>query len=643
MDYRLELSVLSEDQSSSLLGLTLYNLSGSTLSNWSLQFIFERFIQPASFTNGHIKQVGSFCEIVTDSCTIANNECYYCQFNIDSLPLRFYSHGIKEALIVDLKDKLKLPVVVEPIALASTHSCQSQLTPPKKTDRGLIPKPNKIIYLDGNIALPNSEHMTVKTSLAEKAAAWLKQELNVTFGHQKRINNKNDITFAYNPSIRKSHYHLLVNSNGIVLEASTPCGFVHACATLIQLIKKVDDNLVVPWVKIFNQPRFTYRGVMLDCARHFHSIETIKRLINHLAYYKFNQFHWHLTDDEGWRLEIKAFPQLTKIGSKRGQGSELEPQLGHLTSTYSGYYTQQQVREVITYAEARGISVIPEIDIPGHCRAAIKSLPHLLIDPSDSSQYRSIQNYTDNVLSPNLSGTYQFIDRVLEEVAILFPSPWIHVGSDEVPEGVWEKNYNCQALMTHSGYENISELQGHILHYAEKKLTSLGKRMLGWEEIKQGNKVSKDTIIFSWQNEKAALDCAKQGIDVVLQPAQATYLDMVQDFSPHEPGTNWAGVLTLDKAYQYEPVAEIPEDSPIYKHILGIQCALWCENISDQTKIDYMLFPRLTAIAETCWTFKQQRNWPNYQARLKQHFWLMDKQHINYRYPWKQASLAFYD
>lgn len=374
---------------------------------------------------------------------------------------------------------------------------------------------------------------------------------------------------------------------------------------------------------------------MLDCARHFHPIERVKRLINHLAHYKFNTFHWHLTDDEGWRLEIKAYPQLTEIGAYRGTGTPIVPQYSHLNSVYGGYYSQQQVKEVIAYAAERGITVIPEIDIPGHCRAAIKSLPHLLQDNEDRSQFRSIQHYTDNVLNPALPGTYEFLDTVLEEVAELFPSQWIHIGADEVPDGVWLESPACQKLMADHDYQSAKELQGHLLRYAEKKLRTLGKRMVGWEEAQHGNKVSKDTVIYSWLSEEAALNCAKQGFDVILQPGQSTYLDMTQDYSPEEPGVDWAAVIPLENAYRYEPLAEIPDSDPVRKRILGIQCALWCEIINTQQRMDYMVFPRLTAMAEACWTNKPQRNWEDYLSRLKGHLPLLERQGVQYRQPWK--------
>ena len=637
MSYQVQLAVISEEPEQSLVSLTLHNVSEFTLSRWCLQFIFERNINLDSITHGKIKQVGSFCTITPDTDNLAINNQYYCEFIVNSPPIRFYAHGIKEAVVVDLDTNQKLPVAIEPMMLAKVHEMDACLTPPEASCTGLIPHPNKIEYREGEITLTDKVNISIQTSMAEKAATWLEQEINTMFGIQIG-KSKSDILFALNSSLEEGYYNLEVEAECIKLEANSINGFTHASATLLQLIKNLDGKFVVPKVKIADHPRFTYRGLMLDCARHFHSVSTIKRLINQLAYYKFNHFHWHLTDDEGWRVEIDAFPQLTQIGAKRGSQYDLEPQLSHLTSNHEGYYSKEQIREIIAYAADRSIIVIPEIDIPGHCRAAIKSLPHLLADGEDSSCYLSVQNYHDNTLSPALDGTYLFIDKVLEEIADLFPSPWIHMGGDEVPSGVWKNSQACQTLMKVNHYQSTDELQGHILRYAENKLKSLGKRMLGWEEVKNGNKVSPNTVIVAWTNENAAINSAEQGFNVILQPAQYTYFDLVQDYTPNEPGSDWAGVLTLEKAYRYQPLEKISAQSNIHQKISGLQCALWCENTIEQAKIDYMLFPRLTAFAEVCWTDNSGRDWQDYLSRLKQHQQLMDKQNIQYRYPWKTKT-----
>lgn len=637
MSYRVELAVLAEKKHFCRFGLTLHNLSDQNLTDWHLQFIIDRFIQPDSFTHGAIKQTGSFCCLTPDRAVLPANQHYYCEFSINTAPLRFYTDGLKDALIIADGGATQHTVTLTPIMLASPYREKSELPSVEPAALAVIPKPNRIERLDGKFHLTTSSQITLQASLAEHAATWLQQELERLYQFRAQTVGQSDIIYRKNPTLDEGEYQISITGSGVRLEAGSRSGFVHASATLLQLIDHDEDlcTLTLPYVKICDKPRFKYRGMMLDCARHFHSVDMVKRLINQLAHYKFNTFHWHLTDDEGWRLEIKAFPQLTECGAYRGANHPLEPQFSSLANTYGGYYTQQEVIEVIGYAKQRGINIIPEIDIPGHCRAALKSLPDLLVDRQDSSQYRSIQHYSDNVLSPALPGTYQFLDKVLEEVAELFPSPWVHIGADEVPDGVWLESPACQQLMQQYGYHCAKDLQGHLLRYAEKKLRSLGKRMVGWEEAQHGNKVSKDTVIYSWLSEEAALNCAKQGFDVVLQPGQSTYLDMAQDYRPEEPGVDWAAVIPLENAYRYEPLAHIPDNDPIRKRILGIQCALWSEIVTHQSRLDYMIFPRLTALAEACWTEKSQRNWLDYLARLKGHLPLLDKQKIEYRPPWK--------
>ncbi|OIQ25241.1 family 20 glycosylhydrolase [uncultured Vibrio sp.] len=637
MSYRVDLAVLSEQSPACRFALTLHNLSDQDIHNWSFNFIMDRYIQPDSISHGQLTQTGSYCVLNPNAQVLKANGHFYCEFSINTAPLRFYTDGFKDAALINFDTDEHHDVTITPIALASPHRERAEIPHAEAADICVIPKPNSMETSPGYFTLSNKSQITLQANRAEDAATWLQQELVTLFDFQTQAIGRSDIRYRTNPTCDKNEYQLTVDQSGVTLEANSSAGFVHATASFIQLIKKSDDKnaLIIPFVQISDAPRYDYRGMMLDCSRHFHPVERVKRLINQLAHYKFNTFHWHLTDDEGWRIEIKAFPELTQIGAHRSTQSELEPQFSHIDQTYSGFYSQDEIKEIITFAQQRGITIIPEIDVPGHCRAAIKALPELLVDPDDQSQYRSVQNYNDNVLSPALPGTYTFLEKVLEEVASLFPSPWVHIGADEVPNGVWEKSEKCQSLMEENGYKDPKELQGHLLRFAEKKLRSLGKRMVGWEEAQHGDKVSKDTIIYSWLSEDAALKCAKQGFDVILQPAQHTYLDMAQDYAPEEPGVNWANVLPLKQAYQYEPLSDVSDNDPIKKRILGVQCALWCEIVTHQERMDYMIFPRLTAMAEAYWTSNEQRDWDNYLTRLKGHLPLLDQQNVQYRSPWK--------
>ncbi|MEJ3627506.1 beta-N-acetylhexosaminidase [Vibrio vulnificus] len=639
MEYRIDLVVLSEQKQNCRFGMTLHNLSDQDLPNWSLTFAFTRFIQPGSISHGTLTQIGSFCQLTPDSLVLPANHHFYCEFTVLTNPFRFYSDGLNEAFVEyhHEGEQVRSNVDVTPIVLASPYRERETIAPTLASAYSLLPKANALHVDAGHFSLTPSSAITCQSALADSAVTWLMDEVARLHQFKLATSEAGEIVYRSNPTLDEGAYQLKISQEQVRVEAGSSSGFVHATASLLQLLdyNSITQEAQLACCSISDRPRFRYRGMMLDCSRHFHSVEQVKRLINLLAHYKFNTFHWHLTDDEGWRVEIKAFPALTEIGAWRGVDEAIEPQYTHISQRYGGFYSQEEIKEVVAYAAQRSIMVIPEIDVPGHCRAAIKSLPEMLVEVEDDTVYRSIQNYSDNVLNPGLSTTYQFLDGVLEEIAQLFPAPYVHIGADEVPHGVWSNSPSCQALMKQHGYQDYKELQGHLLRHAEQKLRSLGKRMLGWEEAQHGDKVSKDTVIYSWLSEDAAVNCARQGFDVVLQPAQTTYLDMTQDYAPEEPGVDWANPLPLEKAYNYEPLANIPADDPIHKRIWGIQTALWCEIINNPERMDYMVFPRIIALAEACWTQKEHRDWNDFLSRLKGHLPLLDKQGIKYRQPWK--------
>ncbi len=540
MEYRIDLVVLSEQKQNCRFGMTLHNLSDQDLPNWSLTFAFTRFIQPGSISHGTLTQIGSFCQLTPDSLVLPANHHFYCEFTVLTNPFRFYSDGLNEAFVEyhHEGEQVRSNVDVTPIVLASPYRERETIAPTLASAYSLLPKANALHVDAGHFSLTPSSAITCQSALADSAVTWLMDEMARLHQFKLATSEAGEIVYRSNPTLDEGAYQLKISQEQVRVEAGSSSGFVHATASLLQLLdyNSLTQEAQLACCSISDSPRFRYRGMMLDCSRHFHSVEQVKRLINLLAHYKFNTFHWHLTDDEGWRVEIKAFPALTEVGAWRGVDEAIEPQYTHISQRYGGFYSQEEIKEVVAYAAQRSIMVIPEIDVPGHCRAAIKSLPEMLVEVEDDTVYRSIQNYSDNVLNPGLSTTYQFLDGVLEEIAQLFPAPYVHIGADEVPHGVWSNSPSCQALMKQHGYQDYKELQGHLLRHAEQKLRSLGKRMLGWEEAQHGDKVSKDTVIYSWLSEEAAVNCARQGFDVVLQPAQTTYLDMTQDYAPEEPG-----------------------------------------------------------------------------------------------------------
>ena len=640
MSYRLDVVIIDQQPEESRLALTIHNLSEKPVSQWALHFTMGRWINDTSLTHGQLQQVGSYC-ILTPSRdeSLDSNGHFYTEFTIGTQPFTLLDDGIIDAFICSNANAPfinPLPVEITAFGLQQPHQDRHTTALEPASTLPIIPVPQHLKTLAGHFTFNQHTAISIEASVATGCSRWLQAELESRLHEEIAIEPQGNIHFQLREQLAVGAYQLLVEQDDIWLIASSEAGFCHATASLLQLLPPKPNHLAdaayrIPMVEISDAPHFEHRGMMLDCARHFHPVKRIKFLLDQLARFKFNVFHWHLTDDEGWRIEIDAYPELTRTGAWRGPNETILPQFTTISQRYGGYYSKQDIRDIIGYAADRGVMVIPEIDIPGHCRAAIKSLPDLLVDPEDHSAYRSIQGYNDNVLSPALKGTYTFLTNVLDEVCELFPAPYVHIGADEVPKGVWTDSPACQALMQEHGYEDTKELQGHLLRFVENHLASKGKRMMGWEEATHGDKVSKDTIVYSWISEEAGLACATAGYDVVMQPGQATYLDMAQGYSPEEAGVDWAGKLTLEQVYQYHPLSELSIDDPARQHIRGIQCALWCELINSQSRLEYMLYPRLLAIAEIAWTAPNKRSWPDFTARLAGQFAYLDKVGINYR------------
>ncbi|WP_413112682.1 beta-N-acetylhexosaminidase [Thaumasiovibrio sp. DFM-14] len=635
MSLRLDLTLIHHGEAGSRLALSLFNLGDTSLYDWHIEFAFTRKIIPESISCGDLKQTGSHCRLTPPdaTCSLEPNQHFYTEFEVTLPHLTLQSYGILSAVLCC--GEHHYPIQLSPLNLGPDAPIRHKLASPRPEANHpfpIIPQPVELQPLSGHFTLDSHCVLCGEGNMSE-AALWLQEELQQQCQielTQQAPRTAGGIYFNHDKRRQPGSYILTIDTNTVQIHAIDSAGFHAAVATLLQLIPLQPNDAgayFLPCTTIKDSPRFHYRGMMLDCARHFHSVETIKQLIDQLARLKFNMFHWHLTDDEGWRIEIPQLPALTDIGAWRGPEEVLEAQYSHFEQRYGGYYRQEEIREIIAYARRRGITVIPEIDIPGHCRAAIKSLPELLVDPDDKSIYESIQNYPDNVLSPALDGTYEFIRTVLDEVCQLFPAPYVHIGADEVPKGVWVNSERCQQLMRDNNYQCESELQGHLLRYCENYLEQKGKRMLGWEEAVNGDKVSTNTIIYSWTNENAGLACIERGFDVVMQPAQALYLDLIQANCVDEPGIDWAGVLPLKTVYDYNALSAVPDSHQ--HHILGIQTALWSEVVSTPQGLNFMLFPRLFAVAECAWS--QHKDWSNFQNKLNHHLNFLDTQGITYR------------
>ena len=431
-------------------------------------------------------------------------------------------------------------------------------------------------------------------------------------------------------------YSLKIEASGIFIAAGSELGVFYALQSLRQIMRldAVDDysgtqrHWSVPTVAITDAPRFAYRGMHFDVCRHFMPVEFVKKYIDLLAFYKMNRFHWHLTDDQGWRIEIKKYPKLQEIAAWRDAtliGHYTDRPVRYDSTRYGGFYTQEEIKEVVAYASSRAVTIIPEIEMPGHAQAALSAYPELACTPGPFKAATSWGVFED-VFCPT-EETFTFLQNVLDEVIALFPSPYIHIGGDECPKTRWEQSEFCRDLMKKEGLKNTHELQSYFIQRIEKYLNSKGKNIIGWDEILEGG-LAPNATVMSWRGMQGGIDAARSGHDVIMSPGPPCYFDAFQS-DPSEEPLAIGGLTTLENVYSFEPIpAELTSTEA--KHILGGQGNLWTEYISTPEKAEYMAYPRAIALAEVLWTPVARKSWPDFTSRLHQHFDRLDGMHVNY-------------
>jgi hexosaminidase len=522
----------------------------------------------------------------------------------------------------------------------------------------IIPQPVELQQSEGVFLLTNTSTIGFDSQESRKTAEMLAQRLNLSTGFlfTPKEQKEGSIQFNLNKvpvaQLGKEGYTLISGTKEVVITANQPAGLFNGMQTLLQLLPKeivsktpVTKTWPVPAIKITDYPRFGWRGIMLDVSRNFFTKEEVKQYIDQISKYKYNTFHWHLTDDNGWRIEIKALPRLTEVGAWRvpryGQfGQRAEPKKGEAATT-GGFYTQADIKEIILYAQERNVTIVPEIDVPGHSMAAIAAYPELSCtkDPDTkvnpgSSFSEWFDNGTfkmniDNTLNPSDEKVYAFLDKVFTEIAVLFPNPYIHVGGDECYKGFWMKDPGCQALMKKMNMTKPEELQAYFMKRVETILKSKGKKMIGWDEILEGG-LAPEATVMSWRGIKGGIEAAKMGHDVVMTPTTFAYIDYQQGEQTIEPPI-YAG-LRLSKCYSFEPVP----DGVDAKYILGGQGNLWTEQIVTLSHAEYMTWPRGWALAEDFWSPKESKNWAGFITRVENQFERSDIEGVNY-------STAIYD
>ena len=524
----------------------------------------------------------------------------------------------------------------------------------------IIPAPAKLERHSGIFKLTSKTTIVAATTQDKIAANFFNDYLKKYYDLSLRIvtaTSANSITLATHSIVNNTSttsnekYILTVSEKNISIVGNGNAGTFYGIQSLIQLLPipttLSTTTLNIQCLTIEDEPRFGYRGMHLDVSRHFFPIEYIKKYIDYIALHKMNTFHWHLTDDQGWRIEIKKYPKLTSVGGFRnGTIVGRYPGKGNTNKHYGGFYTQVEVKEIVAYAAKRYITVIPEIEMPGHASAAIAAYPQLSCFPEAATKYpprtawngdttqKNVQQtwgVFDDVFCPS-EFTFNFLQDVLDEVMPLFPSNYIHIGGDECPKVSWKKSAFCQQLIKEKNFKDEHELQSYFIQRIEKYINSKGKQIIGWDEILEGG-LAPNATVMSWRGEKGGIEAAKAKHNVIMTPSGWCYFDHSQ--TKNEDSVTIGNFLPLEKVYNYEP---IPKDlsKEEEKYILGAQANVWAEYITNTSKIEYHIFPRMSALSEVLWSKKEQRNWQSFEERLPVQMQRYELWSANY-------SKAFYD
>ncbi|AYZ36593.1 beta-N-acetylhexosaminidase [Chryseobacterium indologenes] len=497
----------------------------------------------------------------------------------------------------------------------------------------LIPYPQKIEFSQGEFILPEKIILDENLSKSEREyySKYFGKFFTLTYGKKEKMQL---ISALFPPSVvplseeqKKEKYAIEISPANIVIRSYTDQGHFLALQTLIQIFEQYKDSKKIPAMKIEDEPKFAWRGMHLDVCRHFFTVDEVKQYIDYLAMYKLNTFHWHLTDDQGWRIEIKKYPKLTQVGSKRK-----ESMIGaYADNTFDGkpygpyFYTQDQIKEVVKYAQEKHITVVPEIEMPGHALAALSAYPELACTkgPFEAATKWGV---FDDVFCPK-DETFTFLENVLDEVIQLFPSQYIHIGGDECPKTRWKECAHCQELIKKNNLKDEHGLQSYFIQRIEKYVNSKGRKIIGWDEILEGG-LAPNAAVMSWTGVNGGIEAAKSKHFAVMTPGAYCYFDHYQGDPQSEPNA-FGGFTPLDKVYSYNPIPSelTPEQG---KYIMGVQANLWTEYIDNFKQVQYMIFPRLMALSEVGWGTSDPENYKNFENRVISQFKVLDKMGVNY-------------
>jgi hexosaminidase len=508
----------------------------------------------------------------------------------------------------------------------------------------IIPWPNRVA-VQGSRPTPQGLTLNAHEPAARSAAEAFAKLVGELFPAQPLVctvgQSGLQVGFRDDPRLRSEAYELSFDASGLTVAAAAQTGYLYGLITLGQILRGAQQHpgkLFVPATGIIkDEPALNWRGTHLDVARQFYPGADIARFLRLLAWNKVNRFHWHLSDDEAWRVEIDAYPELTTIGAWRGHGMAVPPLLGSGPRVTGGYYTKPEIRQLVALGEDLGIQIVPEIDVPGHCYAVLQSLPNLR-DPRETGKYQSVQAFPNNCLNPARGEVYSFIETVIDEMLELFPAGIFHVGADEVPLAAWSGSPDALALLEtlagqdaarrHRALEGTparhdladaidgsgaAALQAHFIGRLQRHIAERGAITGGWEEAAHGDVVDKGkTYLVGWRGVEVSAALAELGYDVVVSPAQHYYLDMANAPDWAEPGAGWAGSSGPEETYKFEPRTGWSEAQ--LEHLLGVQTCIWSESMTDGSIFDRLVFPRLSAVAETGWTLPEHKSWQRFSA-----------------------------
>lgn len=523
-------------------------------------------------------------------------------------------------------------------------------TPIEQIENGtisIIPKPNSQIDQDGFFEINRNSTIVVQNETQSKIAHLFLSSFNVANDLKPTVKeggSDGSIIFEIDQTIAKEGYHLNIKKEEIRIKASSNAGFFYATQSLKQMMpvsffSKEQQNTTtwrIPATKIEDAPTFEWRGYMLDVSRHFFEVDQVKEVLDFMAELKLNRFHWHLADDQGWRVEIKSYPKLTEVGAWRMDYKNTDEtksdwwgrpvQKKGEKPTYGGFYTQAQIKEVIAYAKERYIEVVPEIDMPGHAQATIAAYPEIgCVNAHEFVATGGV--FKNNTYNPGKEETFQFIEKMLNEVMDLFPFDYIHIGGDECNKSQWKIDPDAQRKMKEEGLKTEEELQSYFIKRVEKIINAQDKIMIGWDEILEGG-LAPNAVVMSWRGESGGITSVKAGHEVIMTPSKFCYVDLKQGHDDLEPNLGYSRSLLSD-AYQYQVIPDtlLEEEKKLIK---GIQANMWTESISDWSKLTYMTFPRIYAIAENGWTKQENKDWDNFTERLSLQMERLDAQGTRY-------------